>query len=806
MSPIVLTRLRLNLWGLAAVFIPILGAGQESRDNGNSNSSLGIRIGFEDAAAPKIVGTLSDWVSNGPVEWRTGFHGRGPHFSKPGASLLFQLPEAGGNALNLREGSIRFRFRPDWNSGTGPGAWASLLSIGVWTPDPATIGYWALGTNPTGDQITFSAQKVGEGRTYLRVPFQFQKEQWYDMLLVYSPASTRLFVDGVELGPGGGVSVQPSRAVVAEYGLRIGNNHHGNQPIHGMIDELEVSREQRNSFDQRRERFAINAIGFQSPTRVSLDWPLIESQTQQVKRRETGQASWSELGFVVSTNRFVDRSPALKSGRAYEYLIGQKRLGAILGLRPAIENRGRVMLVIARDVAEKIEESLAQFTSDLVGDGWMVESIRVPEHDMRRRSRYRSRVMGVKSAIKDFYLRKPEKRNVVILVGNVPIPYSGFRAEDGHHKIGDDHRGAWPCDAFYGDMDGEWTDETVDHINRTNRSNTNRPRDGKFDQDYLPSSLEVAVSRIDFSNLPGIAGKSLPGHPISSSRIEEGLLRRYFEKNHRYRFARTTFSNRAVYQSYLPRRLWNNMDRNAFRSSAALFGGHDLAVSEADCFLISEPVKWGFLAGYGGRQSLGSGRYKTQQLNQPEMGPKAAFLMLYSSWSGDWNLRDSFTKSMLVKPSNGLAVMSSIHGQWVLTSLAFGDPLASAYLDTAEESVRGRTVARSMSVLGDATLRMHVLAPVAPISGVVGESFVQLTWAGGDSAKDEMGYFVYRSASQDGPYRRISGERPVAETSYVDRAPRADEGFYMVRRVAVETTPAGKYLNLSQGRFWIGGD
>ena len=802
-SPIVFVRLRQAYLILTAVFVPFfVSAVGDSAHRGGRASEIA-SIGFDTAGLDDKIGESWKWMPEGDVEWRTGFRGRGPRFAKQGVSVLVPIPDQGDSILDLREGSIRFRFQPDWDSGVGPGNWASFFSIGVWTPDPATIGFWALGTDPTGKQISFSGQEVGGGRTFLRVPFQFQAGRWYDMLLVYSAASSRLFIDGVELGPGNGVSVMPSKAVAAEYGLRIGNNHHGNQPIHGIIDELEVSKAQRSGFVQRREEFAIDAVARTEPSSVELSWAKGTVQPEQVKRRAFGQKIWKELGFVVSTNRYVDRPPALADGQAYEYLVGRKRIGVMLGMRSAVEHRGRVLLVVARDVIEKIRESVELFASDLVGDGWKVESVSVPEHDMRRRTRYRSRITGVKSTIEAFHRRGPEQQNVVVLIGNVPIPYSGFRAEDGHQKIGDDHRGAWPCDAFYGDLDGEWTDESVSHINRSNRSNTNRPGDGKFDQDYLPSSLELAVCRIDFSNLPGINGKSLPERPISSNGIEVGLLRRYFEKNHQYRSGTVSYVDRGVFKSYLPRWLWQNMDRNAFRNSVALFGSSAQDLLEEDCFLISTPVKWGFIAGYGGRQSIGSGRYQTQLLNEPEFGPKAAFLMLYSSWSGDWNLTDSFTKSMLVKPKTGLAVMSSIHGQWMLSSLALGDPLASAYLETAEERERGGPVARSMSILGDATLRMDVVPPVGDLSGVTTNAWVQLAWSGGVAVENELGYYVYRSAFDAGPYKRISGEGPVMETIYVDREPRMDESFYMVRRAAVQTTPAGRYVNLSQGRFWI---
>ena len=46
----------------------------------------------------------------------------------------------------------------------------------------------------------------------------------------------------------------------------------------------------------------------------------------------------------------------------------------------------------------------------------------------------------------------------MFLFGHVPVPYSGDIVPDGHAP---DHQGAWPCDGFYGDMDGLWTDCSV---------------------------------------------------------------------------------------------------------------------------------------------------------------------------------------------------------------------------------------------------------------------------------------------------------------------------------------------------------
>ena len=763
-----------------------------------------LSIDFE--PSPSAVSASQGWASAGEINWALGPFGKSPGFRQQGSGLKIPLSPGDNNAdvFNPREGSIRFRFRPDWNSGEGPGHWASFVSVGVWTPDPSEIGYWALGTNPTGDQLNFSGQEVGKGKTFFRIPIQFKAKRWYDILLVYTAASTRIFIDGVEHGPGAGVVVRPSDAVLAEYGLQIGNNHHGNQPIEGMIDRLEIFRNPKTSFVQRKENFALSASAETNPIRVILNWPKQSVQQAVVQRREFGrpQSTWEFLSTVQGITQFVDDSSSLRLGGKYEYRVGQGRCAVSIGVQPVLENRGRVLLVIAANIVDDIQSSLEIFTSDLHGDGWSVERVSVPKHEPRRRSRYLRQIRELKSKITAFHRQSPTTQNVVLLVGNVPIPYSGFRAEDGHVKKGDDHRGAWPCDAYYGDIDGVWTDERVSHHNQTSRSNSNRPGDGRFDQDFLPSALELAVSRIDFSNLPSITGKTLPGRPIYQREIEVGLLRRYFAKNHAYRMGALSFSKRAVFKSYLPRNLWRNMDDNAFRSAAALFGSEANALSEEDCFLSSKPVQWAFFAGFGGRSSVASGRYRTEFMNRPEFGPQAAFLMLYASWSADWNLRDSFTKSLLVKPQTGLAAMSSLHGKWQLSSLALGEPLARAFIETSEEVDRGNKVARSLSILGDATLRMQVVSPVEGLLGSSVEEGVSLVWEARNASAEDLGTVIYRSARASGPFHRISGDAPIPGSSYIDPSANGREAYYMVRRAALTRSPAGAYVNLSQGRFW----
>ena len=77
--------------------------------------------------------------------------------------LTLAHTNADGSAnINLRRGTIRFWYRPDWTTRPegatdgGPLSWARLLEVGGWPPE-AHGGFWGLHLNdPTGSQILFS--------------------------------------------------------------------------------------------------------------------------------------------------------------------------------------------------------------------------------------------------------------------------------------------------------------------------------------------------------------------------------------------------------------------------------------------------------------------------------------------------------------------------------------------------------------------------------------------------------------------------------------------------------------------------
>src|SRR5690606_8841470 len=115
------------------------------------------------------------------------------------------------------------------------------------------------------------------------------------------------------------------------------------------------------------------------------------------------------------------------------------------------------------------------------------------------------------------------------------VPYSGDLFPDGHPN----HKGAWPADVFYADMDGVWTDHLVTSTNAERQVNWNLPNDGKYDQSQIPSSLELMLGRVDLHNMTCYANKP-------QARSELDLMRQYLNKNHAFRTGQMSVQRRGL--------------------------------------------------------------------------------------------------------------------------------------------------------------------------------------------------------------------------------------------------------------------
>jgi len=188
-------------------------------------------------------------------------------------------------------------------------------------------------------------------------------------------------------------------------------------------------------------------------------------------RKTTDATSWDNSTVLTgSSTSFVDND--VVEGQSYEYQIHKiastyQGYGYICaGINtPLVEDRGKVILVVDSTYAADLSSELTRLQQDLKGDGWQVVRQDVSRYDS---------VQGVKAFIQSQYYADTANVRCVFLFGHVPVPYSGNISPDEHPA---DHKGAWPADVYYGDMDGTWTDSSVYNTSAADTRNHNVPGD-----------------------------------------------------------------------------------------------------------------------------------------------------------------------------------------------------------------------------------------------------------------------------------------------------------------------------------------
>jgi hypothetical protein len=541
-----------------------------------------------------------------------------------------------------------------------------------------------------------------------------------------------------------------------------------------------------------------------APAQITLSWPQDVNGAPSgytVYRKGTNDSAWGQgTALPGTTTTYTDSN--VKVGVPYEYEVVKNASGysgygyVYAGINvPMTDARGKLLLVVDNTYANDLAPELARLQQDLVGDGWQVVRLDVHRNDS---------VTSVKDLIKSHYKADPKNTKGVFLFGHVPVPYSGDIVPDGHVP---DHQGAWPADGYYGDMDGTWTDTTVNDASGSDARNHNVPGDGKFDQSSFPAPLKLMVGRVDLANLPG---RLTYGGPASfPSELE--LLRNYLNKDHNFRTKQFDLPRRGIVGDYFGSRDGEAFAASGWRNFAPYFGADNITYlpNEGTWLptLSQNSYLWAYGCGAGSFSSIGgigsSGQYQdgtTTDLYQADI--KAVFTLLFGSWLGDWDCEDNIMRTVLALPSYGLTSAWSGRPHWFLHQMALGEPIGFGALRTQNNGQKGlyQTQINSaagqihIALMGDPTLRMHVVAPPSNLT----RSGKSLHWtASTDTAI--VGYHVYRATNPNGPFKRLT-TAPVTSTSYTDHNG-TKTATYMVRAVKLETSASGTYYNPSQGAF-----
>ena len=732
----------------------------------------------------------------------SSFNSRGnkAYQASNGNRLVYRVVEPDNRInLNLLRGTVRFWFKPDsWSSGEDGHSFGSrLLEVGRYSSEGRGDGWWGLFLNQDRTKLSFGSQgpnsNTSRWETYIESePLDFHIGQWYEVKISYGPritypygrknslqeqeyANAYLYIDGRRVGYGAGIDPNqlPNQAAIAG-GFALGSQHDGSLSAEVTMDELYTYNYPLHTWNEKiltdrnwiaRANRANNMIVLERNFPIAPKFPLPAT----IFRRHFGSTNW---GVPRVQNyrgvRFEDRTA--EPGLAYEYriwdtnalnssatrpIVLQQHLTAAIDLPPTHE-RGKAILMIENSVAPLLSAEIATWKLNLVGDGWEVVSHLVPRQNDDDLQQNSQSIARIKSLIDS--QSAPNRTNVVLLLGHVPVPLSGTLAADGHA----DHRGAWSADGFYGATNQHfWTDSLrAATANGNNSRLVNEPGDGKWDQNYLPQPYGSAVGRIDFARMPAFTNASfLPGYPnltVRSAEVE--LLRQYLNKNHRYRHGQLKFKERfSGFRGFGQTRDAANGFYNAQNLSANLYGLAEdrfipmrplpQRVSSMFGFHEMNGFSTGIFLGWAFRNSSINYRHTTEDLAVRENEPSIGFYLAYGSYFGDWNLiANNWLKALLATPHSGLAALYYYPNKWRLEKLGLGAPLAvgmqefndpTKYKDHSVLPNGGIVSSyspdlappRMLSILGDPTLRIHVLPPPFNPQATVQGSQVFLSWS-----------------------------------------------------------------------------
>lgn len=528
----------------------------------------------------------------------------------------------------------------------------------------------------------------------------------------------------------------------------------------------------------------VSASVTDSPPTIILSWPSATANSYTVSRKALTATSWTVLtnNLPGTTTSYVDLDVAVHS--TYEYRVYKSASPAGYGYVYAgiqaemIEERGTLILLVDDRFTSSLAVELARLERDLIGDGWTIIRHDVSSGDTP---------VNIKSLIVSDYNADPSEVNALFIFGHVPQPYSGNLNPDGHSN----HRGAWPADVYYAEVNGTWTDTTVNNTSSSWPRQHNIPGDGKFDQTTIPSPVDLQVGRVDLYNMPAFA--------LS----ETELLRQYLDKDHKFRCSLFSAQPRMLIDDNFGYFSGEAFAASGWRAGSSCFGASSVSAKDFFTTLETDPYLMSYGCGGGSFTSAG-GIGTTTDFTTRQV--KSVFTLLFGSYFGDWDSQNNFLRAPLASSPWALTCGWSGRPHWHMHHMALGLPVGYSVRITQnnntalyQRSSYGGFV--HIGLMGDPTLRLYPVAPPSQVSthtNVSGD--VVVSWT--PSSDTVEGYHVYRAPVSGGAYTRLSTSLETGSV-FIDSTSPAGTNSYMVRAVKLQKSGGGSYYNPSQAAFGI---
>jgi hypothetical protein len=459
-------------------------------------------------------------------------------------------------------------------------------------------------------------------------------------------------------------------------------------------------------------------------------------------------------------------------------------------------DKGGIILLIDSSYLKALSKEINTLYTDLYSSGYFPTIIFAGRKE---------KAEAVKTKIKAFVDKAVIRPKAIYIVGHVPVPYSGYFSSngdrpppDGHVEGSGNHTGAWPADLYYGELEGFWSDQTVNCTTAGDPRNYNIPNDGKFDQSTVDNPVELEVGRIDMFGMDQF------------SKNDTLLVKEYLNRVHNFRMGNLSFRRRGLIDNNFT---GLNLASTGYQNIPC-FVGLDSFSDAVDYFTEQNAGSylWSYGCGAGSYNSCnGIGTTSDFVANKGKFNN--AFTMMAGSFFGDWDSKNNLLRASLA--SGSLACCWGGIPKWYLHHMAMGVNIgygAKITQNNANDYFNGNFNGAwngvFIALMGDPTLTMLQVAPPSNLSIAENQGTTLLKW---NASKEKVdGYAVYRIDESKQEWREISSYCPssantTTDTFYLDYCKSTPLGnnqgkyTYAVRAFRWETTGAGSYRNLSMG-------
>lgn len=563
----------------------------------------------------------------------------------------------------------------------------------------------------------------------------------------------------------------------------------------------------------------IKAIVSKSPTpKITLSWVNYGyASNYSIFRKGKNNPFWGNPLVTLDSQATEWTDFNVKIGTPYEYQIlgtGQKWVkpsptdsgfvkfsstGYILAGIEILPNfsPGTCLILIDSTMKDELANDLTVFENDLKAEGWTTIRKIAP----RAETFDGTKVKAVKSIITSVSSEYPDLKTI-ILIGRIPVPYSGSLNPDGHP----DHLGAWPADIYYGTAnEGIWTDSQVNSTVASRTENKNIPGDGKFDVTQIDNlvSVDYSVGRIDLFDMELFYDKS-------KANPEAELIRKYLHRDHQFRTNQLDYEWKGLIDDNFSAQSYpEGFAASAWRAFGNFFEPDSIKVADYLTTLSTKNYLWSYGCGGGSFTSAGGIGNTTDFTGKKVNG---LFTALFGSYFGDWDIKNNFLRAPLAADPGALTIGWSGRPHWFYHRMDLGETIGSALLLTQNNlstyypniyytaqypnGILYTTGTRNVHIalLGDPTLKMFNAKVASPNNLVLTEmpnGYIKLSWEK-PAGNGDYKYIIYRSVKGN-PNMVLLTSNPTTDLQFEDTYLYDSTLVYYVEALELQTSRSGSF-------------